>query len=299
MTLRIAFIGTVQFSLSALEEVLATAPSCGAQVVAVIAGAGSMRNADYADLSGICAAHGLPCLRTDDAQDEKSLACLRASRPDIVFCFGWSRLLRKEVLTLAPLGVLGFHPAALPANRGRHPIIWALALGLTETASTFFFMSEAADTGDILSQERVLIAYEDNASSLYAKITAQARKQIRQFLPELSEREFHTRAQNAHYANSWRKRGLDDGRLDFRMGSRALYNLTRALTRPYPGAHVMWQGKPCPVWRLREAGAEPQNLEPGLVVGVEDGVIRVKTYDGAVEILEHDIHPLPQPGSYL
>ncbi len=299
MTLRIAFIGTVQFSLAALEEVQAVSPSCGAQVVAVIAGAGGAGNADYADLSSYCATHHLPCLSTDNVHDEKSLACLRASRPDIVFCFGWSRLLKKEILTVAPLGVLGFHPAALPANRGRHPLIWALALGLTETASTFFFMTEGADAGDILSQERVLIANEDNAASLYAKIIAQARKQIRQFLPELSEREFQTKAQNPLYANSWRKRTVEDGRLDFRMGSRALYNLTRALAKPYPGAHVQWHGKPCPVWRLREAGAEPQNLEPGLVVGVEGGVIRVKTSDGAVEILEHEIEPLPQPGSYL
>jgi len=41
-------------------------------------------------------------------------------------------------LGIAPLGVVGFHPAALPANRGRHPLIWALFLGLKKTASTFF-----------------------------------------------------------------------------------------------------------------------------------------------------------------
>jgi len=59
----------------------------------------------------------------------------------------------KESLDLPHLGVIDFHPAALPANRGRHPIIWALVLGLQETASTFFFMDEGADSGDIISQE--------------------------------------------------------------------------------------------------------------------------------------------------
>ena len=52
------------------------------------------------------------------------------------------------------MGILGYHPSLLPFNRGRHPIIWALALGLKETGSTFFFMDENADTGDIVSQKK-------------------------------------------------------------------------------------------------------------------------------------------------
>ncbi len=35
------------------------------------------------------------------------------------------------------MGVIGCHDTMLPQNRGRHPIIWALALGLKETGQTF------------------------------------------------------------------------------------------------------------------------------------------------------------------
>ena len=81
-----------------------------------------------------------------------------------------SRLLKEEILSIAPFGVVGFHATALPANRGRHPIIWALVLGLSETASTFFFMDEGADSGDILSQYKLSISENDNAESLYKKV---------------------------------------------------------------------------------------------------------------------------------
>jgi len=64
-----------------------------------------------------------------------------------------SSLLKKELLSLPPNGVLGYHPAKLPQNRGRHPLIWSLVLGLEESASTFYFMDEGADSGDILSQK--------------------------------------------------------------------------------------------------------------------------------------------------
>lgn len=53
--------------------------------------------------------------------------------------------------------LIGFHPANLPQNRGRHPIIWALFLSLQETASTFFMMDEDTDSGDIISHMRKLL----------------------------------------------------------------------------------------------------------------------------------------------
>ena len=89
-------------------------------------------------------------------------------------------------MDLPLLGVIGFHPAALPANRGRDPIIWALVLGLQETASTFFFMDEGADSGDIISQEYLIITDSDDAGILYEKITQTALKQLREFVPRLA-----------------------------------------------------------------------------------------------------------------
>lgn len=65
----------------------------------------------------------------------------------MIFCFGWSRLIKPPLLELPPMGVVGFHPAALPKNRGRHPLIRALVLGLRETASETNFGIDPRDTG--------------------------------------------------------------------------------------------------------------------------------------------------------
>ena len=102
----------------------------------------------------------------------------------MIYCFGWSLL--DESLSIAPLGVMGFHPAKLPQNRGRHPIIWALALGLDETASTFFKMDLGADSGAILSQEVIEIKPNDNATSLYENILTVAERQVQEFTIELA-----------------------------------------------------------------------------------------------------------------
>ena len=82
------------------------------------------------------------------------------------------------------MGVLGFHPSELPKNRGRHPLIWALALGLKKSASTFFFMDEGIDSGEILSQKIFDILSNDDAQSLYDKMSNNALQQIEEFLPQ-------------------------------------------------------------------------------------------------------------------
>ena len=84
------------------------------------------------------------------------------------------------------MGVLGFHPTKLPQNRGRHPLIWALALGLKKVPQ-HFFMDEGADSGDILSQKDFDISHNDDAKTLYDKVVEIALEQIAQFFPSLKK----------------------------------------------------------------------------------------------------------------
>ena len=111
----------VEFSRNALEHLL----GLGAEIVGVCTLQESKFNTDHVDLSGVSAAHGIPWRYADDINSAEIVHWIRDTAPDVIFCFGWSRLLGLDLLKLAPMGVVGFHPAALPANRGRHPLIWA------------------------------------------------------------------------------------------------------------------------------------------------------------------------------
>ncbi|HWA70581.1 MAG TPA: formyltransferase family protein [Rhizomicrobium sp.] len=292
--MRILFIGAVLFSRRALEQVIAA----GAQVAGVCTLAQSVFNADHCDLSSVAQAHDIPWLHADDINAAATLEWIRAQRPDIIFCFGWSKLLKSDLLNLAPMGVVGFHPAALPANRGRHPIIWALALGLTRTASTFFFMDEGADSGDILSQRPVTIGDSDDAAALYEKVTQTALAQIAEFLPQLIAGHYPRVKQDHSLANAWRRRGAADGKVDWRMPARGIHNLVRALARPYVGAHFVASGAEIKLWRAELVTGLPANLEPGKVVAWAGGPV-VKCGEDAIRLLETAPDFAPAPGSYL
>ncbi|MEW5743967.1 MAG: formyltransferase family protein [Nitrospirota bacterium] len=293
--MRVIFIGSVESSRRMLEKLL----HLRANIVGVVTQKSSAFNADFADLTDICEGCSIPYRYVEKINERETIQWIERLLPDVIFCFGFSQLLNNEVLGIAPMGVIGFHPAKLPQNRGRHPIIWALALGLEKTASTFFFMSKDADDGDILSQVDIEITYEDNARTLYDKIISAALIQIETFLPKLYDKTFRRTSQDRAQANYWRKRIKKDGEIDFRMCSRTIYNLVRALTKPYVGAHVVYKGHEVRVWDAREVQVNLSNIEHGKVINVAQGQVLVKCADNAILLITHEFEGLPIVGEYL
>lgn len=293
--MRIVFIGAVEFSHHALECLL----NIKANIVGVCTLQKLKFDSDHVDLKNLSDEHEIPCFYAEDINATKTLSWIQEKAPDIIFCFGWSSLIKAELLNSAPLGVIGFHPTALPANRGRHPLIWALVLGLKNTASTFFFMDVEADSGDIISQREIMITDDDNACSLYEKVTQKALLQIKEFLPQLEAGKFSRHKQDPRLTNTWRKRKIEDGKIDWRMSANSIHNLVRGLSKPYVGAHFVINSQEIKVWATEVITDVPKNIEPGKVFTQIDSVPVVKCGEDAIRLLA--IEPLIEliEGSYL
>lgn len=297
--MKIVFIGCVNFSYHVLEALFQVK---GAEIVGVVTKHSSSINADFCDLSPIAAAHRIPVFIDSRNRQDEMADWIKELQPDVIYCFGWSYLLKQEVLKIPRLGAVGYHPASLPQNRGRHPLIWALALGLTETASTFFFMDEGADSGDIISQEKIAIAPDDDAAELYRKIISCSLRQVASMTAALAAGK-HARLQQDHeQANYWRKRSPRDGCIDWRMTSSAIHNLVRALAKPYPGAHFLLDQAEVKVWETAiadRAFAALDHLEPGKILEINGDGIFVKCGSGVIQLLDHELPSTPAKGSYL
>jgi len=299
--MRIIFMGCVNFSSALLDKVLALP---NAEVVGVVTRMSSNFNADFCSLKTQADQANIPIFLDVGNRQEEIVVWMASLSPDVVYCFGWPYLLREEILGIPSLGVIGYHPTALPKNRGRHPIIWTLALGLTETASSFFFMDEGADTGDLLSQKKLKVREEDDAETLYERLKQLALNQVEEFTPFLTTGNFLRTPQNHARANYWRKRGRSDGKIDWRMPARGIYNLVRALTKPYVGAHVEVVGLEIKVWCCEVLNeAYPQewiaHLEPGRVLASNAEGLDIRCGYGVVRLTKHEFQTLPQVGTYL
>jgi methionyl-tRNA formyltransferase len=291
--MRIVFIGSVLFSEKALLKLL----NLNANIVGVITKEKSSYNSDFIDLSFISKERNIPFKYVNDINHPNNVRWIDQLKPDILFCFGWSSLIKAEILSLTKLGVVGFHPALLPNNRGRHPLIWSKVLGLSKTGSTYFFMDEGADTGDILEQQYFEISDDDDINDIYNNMTRVALNQIEIFYPKLINGNYD-RIKQIDEGNTWRKRNKLDGLIDFRMSTTSIVNLIRALTKPFPGAHCEINGNEYKIWKCERGSFTLNYLEPGKVLEISNNIIEIKTGDGSIRITEHDF-PILTKGEYV
>ena len=267
--LNIVFIGCVSFSelmldtLSSISEI----NTCG-----IVTRSSSAFNSDFVDLGTHNCAAQSSVFYYEKSKDELFFQWLKNIAPDYIFCFGWSTLLPRRILDIPKYGVVGYHPSLLPRNRGRHPIIWALALGLTQTGSTFFFMDHEADSGPILSQSKVEISLTDNAGSLYSKICVSAVSQLKELCHEFIQNTHKAKPQDPRLATSWRKRTYEDGKIDWRMSSLSIYNLIRALSHPYPGADGYLAGQDFKIWDAEIGEPGLPDVEPGVILSLSERI---------------------------
>ena len=293
--MRILYIGSVIFSLKILEKLF----SINANIVGVITKNKSNFNSDFCDLSEISKSKDLPVHISNNINSDETLDWIRTINPEIIFCFGWSNLLKKSILKISNNGVLGYHPSSLPFNKGRHPLIWAKILGLKKTGSTFFFMDEGADSGDIVSQKEIVIDFEDDANTLYNKIIEASKIQI-EYICKLLDNNSLKRYPQKKTGNHWRKRSAQDGLIDFRLDSESICNLVRGLTKPYVGAQVKLKDELIRIWSVNISNEIILfDYEPGKILEIIDKKIRVKTNNGSVWLIDHEFKEMPQVGSYL
>jgi len=294
---RVVVLGCVAFTRSVLEKLL----QCSSvRVAGVIGRRASPANADFVELEQIAAANNLPWL--DAGEPDTDLASwISDRRTDALFCCGWSRLLDRATLDAPSWGVVGYHPSPLPIGRGRHPIIWALALGMSETASTYFRMGTGADDGPIIDQRPVPIRPDDTAGELYARLTTCAMDQLETIADALGDGKVTLVEQDETCATTWRKRNRGDGHIDWRMPAAAIDRLVRALAPPYPGATCRVDGEDFVVRSVRideELPVEPHH-EPGRILAIDGRTVAVRCGDGVVRLNRGDLPRSFRPGDYL
>ena len=297
--MRILFVGAVEFSRHCLSQVL----QHWGDVIAVLnpAAQDARGNSDYCDLAEVARRHDVPLFRFRKIGDPESVALVRSLEPDVIFVFGLSQLVPPGVLAIPRLGCVGTHPALLPKHRGRHPLIWALVEGLSESGLTFFFLDEGADSGDILWQKSFPITPDDDAATLYSRIEALASEAIPVILTQLATGAAPRMPQDHGAATYWRKRTAADGVIDWSGSATRAFNLVRALTRPYPGATTVCEGRQLRVWRSRprDAVKEGAQVPPGCVIGPAGQGVLVQCGEGVLELLEWEGVPTLQPGTQL
>lgn len=206
-----------------------------------------------------------------------------ACRPDFLFSFYYRHLIPPAVLALAPRGALNLHGSLLPRYRGRAPVNWVLVEGQSETGVTLHHMVAKPDAGAIVDQERVAIAFEDTALSLFRKLEPAAVRLLDRALPRLAAGTAEARPMDLAAGCYRGGRRPEDGRIDWSWPARRIYDLVRAVTHPYPGAFTTAGGRRLRIWWATPIPG-PAGAAPGTVLARKPDAILVATGDGVLAV---------------
>jgi methionyl-tRNA formyltransferase len=195
----------------------------------------------------IARVRGIPVYTNENLKDPAVIGMLKKLNPDVIFSFYYRKLIPAEILRIPKIGAFNLHGSLLPKFRGRCPVNWVLIEGEAKTGLTLHVMEEKADSGDIIAQRAIDIEFHDTAHSLFLKMVEEARILMGETLPALAEGTFK-RIPQAGPSSYFGGRKPEDGLIDWVKDARAIYNLVRATTHPYPGAFTYVGGRKLFIW---------------------------------------------------
>jgi methionyl-tRNA formyltransferase len=152
--------------------------------------------------------------------------------------------------------------------------------GLSETGVTLFQLDEGVDTGPILAQERLSIAPDETATTLYERVAAAHQDLISKIWSNLVQDHIEAVPQDSSKATIWPGRTPEDGRITLAMSIGEVDRLVRATTRPYPGAFLRSGEKTITIWR----GVIGDSAQP-----TPEGSLRLYLSNGVFDAVDYEV----------
>lgn len=169
--MRVIFMGTPQFSVPVLNEIIAA----GHDIVAVYSQPprprGRGQKLQPSPVNAFAQSHGLPVRTPLNFKDENDVAAFAALDADIAVVVAYGLLLPQAILDAPALGCINLHTSQLPRWRGAAPIQRAIMAGDQTTAVQIMQMEKGLDTGPILLSEIVEITDHETGDSLTDKLS--------------------------------------------------------------------------------------------------------------------------------
>jgi len=128
---------------------------------------------------------GLPVLSPEKLKDSFDEIAKIPFDVGIVVAYG--KIFRPNFIALPKLGLINVHFSLLPHLRGAAPVQQALIQGYTQTGVSTFWINEGMDDGPLFLQKKLDIDPQDNAKTLFEKLTALGLDALQETILQLAQ----------------------------------------------------------------------------------------------------------------
>src|SRR5476651_1097639 len=262
--MRIVFMGTPQFAVASLDELI----KAGSDIVGVITApdkpAGRGQKVSESAVKQYALANDLKVLQPENLKDPAFLEELKSLQADLQVVVAF-RMLPEIVWTMPAKGTINLHASLLPQYRGAAPINWVLINGEKESGVTTFFLKHEIDTGDILFTEKVTLSGHETAGDLHDWLMNKGAGLLVKTVKGVESGRYseHPQLQLAEGVELKHapKIHKEDCVIDWNQPAQSIYNKIRGLS-PSPTAYTVFNDK-----ILKIFYAEYELTEPGIQPG--------------------------------
>ncbi len=280
--LTIVFAGTPEFSVAALDALVAVGHRVAAVYTQPDRPAGRGQKIQMSAVKAAAIRHGLHVEQPQTLRETNAVTRLAGFAPDVMIVVAYGLILPQNILAIPRLGCVNIHGSLLPRWRGAAPIQRALLAGDAQTGISIMRMEAGLDTGPVISTHPTSIATHENAASLHDRLAILGAQALRESLPKYASGALEPTPQSndgVTYAHKIRK---DEALIDWNSSAQNIDRQVRAFN-PWPIAQTRWQGQQLRVWEA--SVLEKSNREtPGTVIKTDESGIAVATGGGQLII---------------
>ncbi|HEY5409262.1 MAG TPA: methionyl-tRNA formyltransferase [Caulobacteraceae bacterium] len=282
--MRLAFLGTPDFAVKSLAELVASGHEITAVYAQPPAPRGRGQQVRPSPVQAFAERLGLAVRTPASMRDEAEIAAFQELGLDAAIVVAYGQILPLEVLEAPGLGAFNLHASLLPRWRGAAPIQRAIMAGDAATGVEVMRMTLGLDEGPILLSETVPITASDTAASLAERLATVGATLLPRALAALERGGAQETPQVEDGVTYARKISPAEAHIDWSRPAAEVDRHIRGLS-PFPGAWFMAPSRdqdraPVRVKALLSRldagwGAPGEALDDELMIACGEGAVRL------------------------
>jgi methionyl-tRNA formyltransferase len=280
--MRILFFGTPAFAVASLRALLRERFTIAGVVTQPDKPHGRSRSELVPPPVKVFAqAQGIPVLQPVRPVGDVFATSLRRLEAELGIVVAYGHILRPEILSIPPHGMINVHASLLPRYRGAAPIQHAILRGEPETGITIMQMEAGLDSGPMLHRVATAIGPDETAGQLAERLAELGGAALIETLSLISGGLARPQPQDHAQATFAPKIDREMTRLVWERDAATLVRQVRAFD-PAPGAWTTLNGGVLKLFTAREV---PGTGEPGDVLAAGERLV-VAAARGAIAVNE-------------
>lgn len=240
--MRIAFMGTPDFSVDCLKALVASEHEIVGVFCQPDKPVGRKQELTPPDVKVEALEHGLDVYQPLSLRNGKGVELLEKIKPDLVVVVAYGKILPDDFLSYPKYGCINVHASVLPKYRGASPIHYAVLNGDKTTGVTVQQMDSGIDTGDILAVKECEIGINDTTEYMYEVLAPLGAEVLMETIALIEKGELKPVKQDESKASHVGLLTKDMSNIDWTDTAFNIHNKIRGLYS-WPGASTKLNGK--------------------------------------------------------